>query len=284
MLLIISPMAVLLSGCRFQLSFGIGSFVTGENYPNAEAYQTGSFTYEADQVKAIEIYWRSGEVVIAESDDAVLNVCESGGDLPEDTAMHYLLEEGTLKIRFCESGAMINVESNDKHLTLEVPKGIDLSVHTTSASVKADTLEQNSILISAHSGKTELGTAEAESISLSSSSGTIRADRISAQTLKCDTSSGSVQIKDLEADMTDIETTSGRVDLTLTSAPDVKIDTSSGNTSLHLPENGAEIAYTAKSGKLHTKKPFEQKGDLYVFGKGESRITAHSSSGNLEIR
>lgn len=284
MLLALSLTAVLLSGCEFHASVGIGNYVTGERYPNAEAYQTGAFTYEADTVNSVEIYWRSGEVEIVESDRAELSGYESGGELPEDTAMHYLLEDGTLRIRFCESGAKIQVNPNDKHLTIEVPKGIDLSLHTTSAPVKADTLEQNSILISAHSGSTELGTVKAESLDLSSSSGSIRADSISAQTLKCNTSSGSVRIDGLETDMADLETSSGCVDLVLTAASQVDIRTSSGKTSLRLPEGGAGIAYTASSGKLHTEMTFERKGDLYVFGNGESKITVDSSSGNLEIQ
>lgn len=283
-LLIISLSAVLLSGCQLGISIGIGDYVTGESYPNAEAYPTGAFTYEADKVKSVEIYWHSGEVEIVESDSAELNVHESGGELPEETAMHYFLEDGVLRIRFCESGAKIRVNPQDKHLTIEVPKGIDLSIHTTSAPIKADTLEQNSILISAHSGRTELGTAEAESINLSSSSGSIRADSISVQTLKCNTSSGLVQIDDLKADTADLDTSSGAVELGLSAISQLDVHTSSGRTVLHLPENGAEIAYTASSGKLHTTETFERKGDLYVFGKGESKIIVSSSSGNLKIQ
>lgn len=284
MLLALSLTAVLLSGCEFHATFGIGNYVTGESYPNAEAYQTGAFTYEADTVKSVEIYWRSGEVEIVESDSAELSVRESGGELPEDTAMHYLLEDGTLRIRFCESGAKIQVNPNDKHLTIEVPKGINLSIYTTSAPVKADTLEQNSILISAYSGSTELGTVEAESLVLSSSSGAIHADSIFAQTLECNTISGSVHIGTLAADAIEVDTTSGSVDLGLSAASQVAIRTTSGKTTLRLPEGGAEIAYTASSGKLHTEMTFERKGDLYVFGNGESKITVDSSSGNLDIQ
>ncbi|MDD5917713.1 MAG: DUF4097 family beta strand repeat-containing protein [bacterium] len=284
LLLMLTLAAILFSGCELHISFGIGGYVTGESYSNAEAYQTGAFTYEADEVKSIEIYWRSGEVELIESDEAELSARESGGELPEEAAMHYLLEDGTLRIRFCESGAKLHVHSNDKHLTIEIPKGIDLSVHTTSASVKADALHQNSILISAHSGRTELGSAEAESIDLSSSSGSIRADSISAQTLKCSTSSGSVQIDALAAERVDVETSSGSVDLTFTAAVQADIRTSSGRTSLRLPEGGAEIAYSASSGTLHAAENFEQNGELYVFGRGESRITVKSSSGSLVIR
>lgn len=283
MLAALAVTAGMLSGCGFRLSFGIGSFVTGESYPNGAAYQTGAFTYQAEDVQSVEIYWRSGRVELVESDKAQLSVRESGGELPEDAAMHYLLEDGTLKIRFCASNVRLRVHSNDKHLTVEVPRGVDLSVHTTSAGVKADTLEQNSILISAHSGRTELGTVNAESVWLSSNSGSIRAGSLSAGTLKGNTSSGSVRIDDLEADAADLETSSG-VDLGLSAVSQLDVHTTSGRTVLRLAEGGGTVAYTAGSGKLRTERVFEQRGDLYVFGGGESRITVDSSSGNLEIR
>ena len=62
------------SGCGLRPSFGIGSFVTGESYPNEAAYQTGAFTYQADDVQSVEIYWRSGRVELVESDKAQLSV------------------------------------------------------------------------------------------------------------------------------------------------------------------------------------------------------------------
>ena len=281
--LTLSLAAVLLSGCHVNLSIGIGDNLTGESYPNAEAYQIGGFTYAADAVKAVEIYWRSGEVALVESDSAELSVWESGGELPEDTAMHYLLEDGVLKIRFCASGAKIQVNSNDKRLTIQVPRGIRIFVHTTSASVKADTLEQNTVLISALSGTTELGTVKAESIDLSSSSGSIRADDMTVQTLKCQSSSGSLRLRGLTAEDVDLETSSGSVHLNLHAATQVKIRTSSGTTNLTLPEGGAEIAFFSSSGKLRTAEAFARKGDLYVFGRGESKITVDSSSGNLNV-
>ncbi|MGN0998557.1 MAG: DUF4097 family beta strand repeat-containing protein [Faecousia sp.] len=281
--LTLSLAAVLLSGCHVNLSIGIGDNLTGESYSNADAYRIGAFTYEADAVKAVEIYWRSGKVTLVESDSAELSAWESGGELPEDTAMHYLLEDGVLKIRFCASGARIQVNSNDKRLTIQVPRGLKLSVHATSASVEADTLEQNTILISTRSGTTELGTVKAESIDLSSSSGSIRADDMTAQTVKCQSSSGTLRLRGLTAENVDLETSSGSVHLVLHAAQQVKIRTSSGSTNLALPESGAEIAFFSSSGKLRTAEAFERKGDLYVFGGGESKITVDSSSGNLNI-
>lgn len=277
-------LTALLSGCTLQISLGTDSYLSGDSYPDAGRYQTGDFTYRAADVTAVEIYWRCGEVEIVESDSAELDVRESGTALPEDTTMHYLLEDGTLKIQFCASGAKIGVNSRDKHLTVQVPKGINLSVYSSSATVKADTLEQNSILISALSGTTDLGSVKAESVSLGSSSGTIRVDTLCARTLECSASSGSVRVGALQADTADVQTSSGSVTLNLTAASQVMVHTSSGKTSLTLPEGGAEIAYTAGSGRLRTSASYSRKGDLYVFGRGESQITVSSSSGNLEIQ
>lgn len=300
---LLCALAVILSGCRVNISVGTNDTLTGETYPDAEKYQTGAFTYNVADIKAVEVYWRSGEVEITESDNSELHVKESGGELSEDIAMNYLLDDGVLRIRFCESGAKIQVNAADKHLSLEVPKGIDLSVHTTSALVKADDLNQNSILIAALSGSTELGTVTADTIDLSSSSGSICAASLSAQSLKCSASSGAVDIGVISVETLDcstssgdvtmdsvvsetanITTSSGSVELTLAAVPSVEIYTSSGTVSLLLARGGAEVLYTTNSGKLLTDRAYDRKGDLYVFDEGAGNITVETSSGNLKIQ
>ena len=295
--------AVLLSGCQVHISVGTNDNLTGESYPDAEKYQTGAFAYPANEIKAVEVYWRSGKVEITESDNAELCVKESGSELPNDTAMHYFLDGGVLRIRFCASGAKIQVNAADKHLSLEVPKGIDLSVHMTSALVKADSLDQNNVLIAALSGSTELGTVTADTIDLSSSSGSICAASLSAQSLKCSASSGSVDIGVISVETLDcstssgdvtmdsvvsetanITTSSGSVELTLAKVPSTEIHTSSGTVSLLLARGGAEVLYTTNSGKLLTDHEYDRKGDLYVFDEGVSNITVETSSGNLKIQ
>ena len=296
-------LAAMLAGCRVNISVGSNSYITGEDYPDARKYKTGAFTYAADEVKAVEVYWRSGEIALIESGASELSVSESGSELPEDTALHYLLDGGVLRIRFCGSGARILVNEADKRLRLEVPKGIDISVHTTSALVKADALEQGNILISAFSGRTELGTVTAENIDLSSSSGAIRAGSVAAQTVKCRSSSGSVGLGSVSAGTLDcgtssgavtvgnaaaetlrIATSSGRAELAFSEAPSAEIHSSSGKIVLTLAGGGAELSYTSGSGKLFTERSFTRRGALYVFGSGECRLTVETSSGNLEIR
>lgn len=302
-LLLCSLAIMMLSGCRANISVGTNDTLTGETYPNAEKYQTGAFTYSAADIKAVEIYWRSGKVEITESDNSELHVKESGGELSEDIAMHYILDDGVLRIRFCKSGAKIQVNATDKHLILEVPKGIDLSVHTTSALVKADSLNQNSILIAAFSGSTELGSITADTVDLSSSSGSICADSISAQSLKCgassgsvgvgtvsaktldcNTSSGSVMIGSMVSEIVQITTSSGNVNLTLIKVPSAEIHASSGTVNLILAKGGAEIQHISSSGKLFTDRSYDCKGGLYVFDEGTSNIIVETSSGNLKIQ
>lgn len=294
---------ILLSSCRVNVSVGSGDHLTGEEYPDAEKYKAGAFTYRADGIKAVEVYWRSGEVRITESEKTELSAAESGGELSEECAMHYLTDGGVLRIRFCASGAGIRIDPTDKHLSLEVPKGIELSVHTTSASVRADTLEQKSVFVSAHSGKTELGTVTSENVDLSSSSGSVRADEISAQTVRCSASSGSVTLGSVSSEKLDcttssgdiligsiraetvgVEAKSGDVELGFDAVPSAEVRTSSGNVDIALSKGGAQVSYTSDSGKLRTERSCERKGSLYVFGGGESSLAVETSSGNLQIK
>ncbi len=302
-LLLCAVAMLLLPGCWADLAIGVNGVLTAETYPDAEKYQVGPVTYRAEAVKAIEVYWRSGEVEITESDDAELSCEESGSALPEDAAMHYLLEDGVLRIRFCASGATLRVNASKKHLRLAVPQGIDLSVHATSAAVKAGDLNQNSVLIAAFSGDTELGAVTAARVDLSSSSGSIQARSVSAkslacaassgevaieaaavQSLDCNTSSGAITVGSMSAETAQIATRSGSVHLTLAEVPSAEIQTSSGKVDLTLAPGGAEVLRTAASGRLITDRAYERRGDLYVFGGGASKLTVETSSGNLEIQ
>lgn len=300
--MIMSLVVILFSGCRVHISTGGRDYMSGETYPDAESYQTGSFTYTAAEVTAVEIYWRSGEVELIETEEEELQVSESG-DLPRESAMHWLLDNGTLRIRFCGSGEKIDVDPNDKYPTVELPKGIALSVHTTSAAVKAETLEQQNVLVAALSGRTELGEVTAQSVDLSSSSGSIAAESIMADTLRCGsssgtvwieravvetvgikTSSGSVKLDEVSAEGITVGSSSGSVKLGLTAIGEAEIHTSSGSITLRLPEEGASLTYSAGGGKLHTALAYERRGDLYVFGSGTGSITVESGSGSLTVK
>lgn len=302
-LLVCGVTLLILSACQLEQSAWTGDNLVGESYSDAEKYQTGNFTYRADEISAIEVHWRSGEVEIIESDSEELHVSESGSDLPENVVMHSLLEDGVLQIRFSASGAAIQFNSEDKHLHLEVPEGIELFVNTTAAPVKAEKLHQKELMIATYSGGAALGTVTAENADISSSSGNISVDSLSGLALKCSTSSGSVAFgqvsvetlacstssgrvtaDSMAAEEFSVKTSSGGVRLTLAQTATGEIHTSSAGVEVTLPEGGAEVNYTTSSGKLKCNGDYERRGELYVFGRGESQLTIQTSSGHLELK
>ncbi len=93
-----------------------------ETYENAESYQTGDFSGNADEVQTLAVYWRSGEIKITESEGDSIEIRESGKKSDRGCKMHYYLKDGQLEVRFCASGATIQVKPKEKHLQIEVPK------------------------------------------------------------------------------------------------------------------------------------------------------------------
>lgn len=237
-------LGTLLSGCSIQQGpVGVGNSITGEVYPNADQYKTGAFTYQADTISEIEVYWRSGEVEVVESNCASLNVCESGEELDTLSVMRSMQDSDVLKIQFCASGVKINVRPEEKHLRLEIPPGIKLSIHATATNIKTTELNQERVQISVFSGNTELGAVNASSVDLSSSAGTITADAITAPEIRVNTSSGSVQLKRVISDTVDAGSTAGCFDLEILSANAVAVHTQSGFTTLTLPADGIQLFF-----------------------------------------
>lgn len=235
------------TGCSMEgVPFANWDLYHGETYENAKAYQTGDFSGDGKQINALAVYWRSGEIAITESEDNSVRIHESGKNLTEDEKMHYYLKDGQLEVRFCASGATIEVKPKDKHLQIEVPKNVNLSIHSTSADVKTKYLEQEQILVATMSGDIEIGEVVAEEGNFSSSSGDINLDK--------------------------------------TQASEIAITTASGDVELSLPEEGAEVKYTTTGGDLNTDLKYTKTGKTYVFGKGKTNLTIQSTNGDLKIK
>lgn len=81
-------LAMALAGCWAGDS-GLGGYLTGESYPDAERYQSGGFSYDPSQIERVELYWRAGEVELVESEEETLSVQESGEALTGDSAMRW---------------------------------------------------------------------------------------------------------------------------------------------------------------------------------------------------
>lgn len=301
----IALLLVCLTGCGMQVfPFSSGNNITVDTYENAEKYDAGDFTYSAADVDAIEISWRSGNVELVESGKDTLSVSESGNTLSTDEQLHYWLNDRTLYIQFGASGLHADIDSRDKHLTLELPKGIKVSVKVTSAGVCAEMLEQESVFIASMSGNLELEEIVAAEVDLSSSSGRQNVKSVTANALRmasssgnlrvesaevtgeavCDTTSGDITLDILEAGEADMETTSGYIDVKTLRCAEINMRSTSGWMRIGLPEGkGAAVDFITQSGRLLGDISWERVGDLYVFGDRTYSITAETTSGDLEI-
>ena len=97
-------------------------------------------------------------------------------------------------------------------------------------------------------------------------------------------SSGFVTVNSLAVKTAEITTAGGRVNIGFAETEAAKIRTVGGNVALMLGQGGAEVLYEHSSGKLKTKRAYEQKGDLVVFGGGACKLIVETADGNLEIQ
>lgn len=241
-----------------------------EKYDNADSYTTGSGG-TSDNIRNLEIDWISGKVDISygKGDEIVFEET-SKEEITDELTMRWLVEDGTLHIKFCKAGK-ININNCDKTLKVTLPKNLKLKeaeFETVSADITASELHVKDVNFETVSGSVEAGLYGARSIDADSVSGDID---ITAPE---------------ETKNADIETTSGSVRLNLKkSAGDCEISTVSGKVTLLLPKKGNfTINYDTTSGDFDSDIEMAQKGSKYVAGKGSDRFTVDTTSGDLRIK
>ena len=215
-------------------------------YADASKYSTGDFTYNANEIKEIEINWISGNIEIIQSDAATLSVRESGGTLETEEQMHYYLRAGKLIIHYCGSGYKKNIDASAKNLKIEIPENISIDVDNVSAGVK-------------------IGDIKAKDIDISSVS-------------------GRVTFADVTADDIDVQIVSGKTELGLTKDCDLEISGVSGSVKIALPAGiGATLEFSTVSGSLSSELEYTKDKQKYTFGTGEIEIDVETVSGNVSV-
>ncbi len=273
----------LLAGVCFALSSCDKGIVTSM-YDNADKYRTGSFTYTASAVKSITVEWYSGAICVLESENATLSVSESGTELDDKHKLHYFLrEDGTLFIRFWESGLRDEIDEDKKQLTVEIPKGVDLNILSTTATIDlnaicvargivrshsgiicAESIQAKSLDLSSISGAIAVSTVLAtEAVAVTSVSGAISVNSLSgksatvattsgaitagtaetAEKCRLSTVSGSVIVSSVKSDAFEVHTVSGDARLSLTAYDTVAVETVSGEVHLSIPQNFGTTVY-----------------------------------------
>ena len=285
-------LAFLLIGMLFVLSLGCIT-VSGLScsapirYANADKYTAGDFTYESDKVKKVEIEWVNGSVTLING-TGTLSVSEKSADaLGEEDQMHWWLDGTTLRIRFCKSGKKLKVNEGKKDLTVELPASADLKIEIASGKIISEKpLDLGTFKLQTASGGTSIGSLSAKEVKIESASGGLLMGKVSvAGTFKVETASGGLSVDEISAEEIRIESASGGIALGLDAVETVDLQSASGSIRLKLlsPENGANVEYSAVSGSMNCKLPFEKDGSDYRIGLGAIRIKIEVVSGSVTI-
>ena len=248
-------------------AFGCGVIRMVTKYADAEKYTAGGFSYQADQVKAIDLDWAAGDVTL-KNGSGTCAVSESGdGSLVTSEKLHWWLDGTTLRIKYCESGYRHLIRSTKKHLTLEIPASVNLDIDVASGKVQSSTpLEAASLEIDTASGGISLGELTAGKAEIDSASGGIAIERISAEKLTIDVASGGVTLGVGDCKTVSVESASGSIVLKL-------LD----------PEKGATVRVSQLSGSFDCKLPMTKDGKTYRIGSGAVEIKVESASGSVTV-
>lgn len=214
-----------------------------------DGFALGGASLPVDGIREIEIEWIAGEVEIECYDGSEIVFSETSAEqLSERQTMRYLVKDGELEIRCCESKT---VQLPEKTLTVQIP-----------ASLIADELEADVVSASL----TARG-VQAREIKLESVSGNICADGLTAEKLQIDTVSGIAEI--LRCDV----------------ARKLKIDTVSGNAAMQLAASatGFTLKFDTVSGSVHCDVPVTTSRKSMVYGDGSLGIEMESVSGSFKI-
>lgn len=302
---------------------GCGITMSSAQYPDADKYLVGSFTYHAGAVEAVEINWTSGRVEFKESDQAELTVTETTEGLKEEEQMRWWLDGKTLRIQYWKSGYSGTLVNKEKRVIVELPRDISLKAHVTSGAIQAGdhrlldaALEATSgsiqvgalnageakismtsgsvqtgpvrvekqFSVSATSGDITLENVMANSVSLQCTSGKIKAGPIDAPMFKIESTSGDVRLDALKADNAAIQTTSGEITLGIYQCGKADVTSTSGDVDLTLLHgSGATVDFRTNSGRFNGKKD-DTKRYHEVIGDGAAIVTVSTTSGDLKLK
>ncbi|MGN0814443.1 MAG: DUF4097 family beta strand repeat-containing protein [Candidatus Coproplasma sp.] len=239
--------AMAFAGCAYTHS---GGGETTYEYDNAESYAVGGGSVGAE-ISSVETDWISGDIKVEYADVQYCSLSEENGDeaIPEDWQLRFLVEGGTLKIKYVKAGTW-KFDEFSKSLKITLPYG-----------------------------------AELEEFRVNAVSATVYADQLTANGIDIDSVSGSVSIVTVNAEEITVDSVSGNVKLGFEKLPvSVKLDSVSSNVYLTVPEGSAfTLKLSAVSGVLKSELEYSKSGSEYSFGGGETVFNINTVSGNVTV-
>ncbi len=235
-------------------------------YADGDRYCVGNFTYSAAEVQSVEIDWEGGRLEIEQSDAPELSVMEENPSDEEKKLVHYFLENGELKIRYCASGLKGKIDEFYKSLRVEIPAGISLDIENLNADVT-------------------LGVLTLDEFSISTKNGNVSAEKITCKTGEIETKNGRVSIGVFAVDEFDAESERGSLCFGFSKPTKGKIDCG-GDIKLILYSGlGAKVKFHSFLGQFLCGKDYEKTSDGYqVAGQEYCLFDVETLRGKLEIQ
>ncbi|MBQ7850635.1 MAG: DUF4097 family beta strand repeat protein [Clostridia bacterium] len=261
---ILIALCMILLGCAVR-----GTPIGNYSYDSASRYRSGS-TSVSGRVNALDVSWVDGRVTIGyhNGDEVVLSET-SARKLTEKTELHWLLDGGTLYVKYAESG--LRLSSNlDKELTVLLPEGLQLK----------------DAKITAVSADVDVEDFAADTIHFDTVSGDAQLDIASAKKLTAGTVSGEVTVTADRVDEVKADAVSGDMRLYFARTPEkITADSVSGDVILRLPGNAGFTAdVDTVSGRVSGSLPMEKQGkNRYVCGNGSCNIRVDTVSGSVQL-
>lgn len=245
----------------------VNAFTSYENYENANAYQKGSFSYNAfDVYDEISINWISGKITLVETGKNILKVTENSKNLSEDEKVHHLIENGKMILHYAQSGYANEIDEKYKEIVIEVPKKVKISIHTVDASVESDILQPSEL--------------EIDSVATN-----VCINQLHANVLNVNSTSGVLQISNALTSKLNIKTTSAKIEIGVIGSMNGEIHTDSGDVYLKVKEDlGVRVDFTSISGQFNSSLPFTNIDSVYQWqSSSDVFVKMDSISGNINV-
>lgn len=269
------------------LTMALVGCVSPYTYDNASAYiKGGTMLSNTQTVNEIEIDWVSGSVEVKYGDVENVTISETANNLTDANQLRYKVENGSLSIKFCKSGAnSSNVGS--KALLVILPTDLrlnELSIDMIDGEISVNSVRAISIEVESVSGDVTLTDCTANEVDVESVSGDVL---ISGEIsdLGVESTSGEIECVVSLAQVIDINSTSGSVELTpVGSMPlSLEVESVSGDVRLTLIPADFSIKYQTTSGDFYCEYPTTTDGNVYSYGEGANLFEIKTISGDLKV-
>ena len=259
---------------------GMGEDLSGYEIGNAEIN---------DSISNLDIEWIAGKVTVDYHDADTIVIEESSNiTLDDKDKLRYIVENGTLKVRFCEHS--VRTFNLSKSLVVTLPKDAsygEIKIDGVSSDFVFPTITAGELDIDTVSGSVNCDDVNVTgAVNFDATSGDFNIkNSIKAESLDTDAVSGGIYINNASvANGIRTNSTSGNIEIVLADMCNIDTDGVSASVKLDVPEDASFVlGYDTVSGSLSMKSNAQIQGDEYQVGDGKYKVNVNTTSGNLDV-